>query len=104
MRKLTALLLLIFMYSTMLYAQLPSGKEILEKIDKNYDAKNHVSTVIMVIKGRRGTRTVKSKTWSEGADKAFTHFLSPAREKDTKMLKLKDELWICEGRSEDYKS
>lgn len=77
-----------------LYAQAPSGKEILEKVDKNYVAENRVSRVTMVIKGRRETRTLKSKTWAQGTEKAFTQYLAPAREKDTKMLKLKDELWI----------
>jgi len=48
----------------------------------------------MVIHGRRGTRTLISKTWAEGEKKAFTEYLAPAREKGTKMLKLEDKLWI----------
>jgi outer membrane lipoprotein-sorting protein len=36
---------------------------------------------------------VKSKSWAQGNDKVFTEYLAPAREKGTKMLKLKDELW-----------
>ncbi|MDH3976197.1 MAG: outer membrane lipoprotein-sorting protein [Deltaproteobacteria bacterium] len=71
-----------------------TGKEILEQIDRNYEVKSRISTATMVVKGRRGTRTITSKTWAEGLDKTFTHYLSPPREKDTKMLKLGDELWI----------
>ncbi len=87
------LIALLFMYGSMLYAETPSGEVILERIDKNFDAKTQILTATMIVKGRRGTRTVKSKTWAEGEDKAFTEYLSPAREKGTKMLKLGDELW-----------
>ncbi len=79
---------------SMLYAQAPSGEEILERVDKNYDAESRVSIMKMVIKGVRGTRTVEAKTWAKGIDKTLTQYLAPTREKDTKMLKLKDELWI----------
>jgi outer membrane lipoprotein-sorting protein len=48
----------------------------------------------MVIQGRRGSRTIKSKSWLQGIDKSFTEYLAPAREKGTKMLKLEDQLWI----------
>ncbi len=70
-----------------------SGKEILEKIDKNFSAQNHVSISTMIVKGRRGTRTMKAKSWTRGEDETFTEYLAPPREKGTKMLKIKDELW-----------
>lgn len=69
--------------------------QILEKVDQNYDSTDgRVATITIVIEGKRATRTLKSKIWTQGVEKAFTHFLSPPREKDTKMLKLDDELWI----------
>lgn len=89
MKTLIALLL----YGGIVYAKTPSGEMILKKVDENFDAKNQISTATMIVKGRRGTRTIKSKSWAEGKDKTFTEYLSPAREKGTKMLKLKDELW-----------
>ena len=92
MKKIIALLF--FLNSTLLYAETLSGKDILEKIDRNYKAKNSISTATMIIKGRRGTRTAKSRSWSEGEKKSFTEYLSPPREKGTKMLKLEDKLWI----------
>jgi outer membrane lipoprotein-sorting protein len=48
----------------------------------------------MVIHGRRGSRTITSKTWLEGEDQSFTEYLAPAREQGTKMLKLEDKLWL----------
>lgn len=72
----------------------PEGKEILEEIDRNMSSLNRIVTSKMVIHGRRGKRTIGFKTWAEGRNRAFTEYLSPAREKGTKMLKLKDRLWI----------
>lgn len=95
MKKLIVLSLFIFgmLIHTLWATEMPSGETILKKIDENYESKSRISTATMIIKGRRGTRTVKSKSWAEGNDKAFTEYLAPAREKGTKMLKLKDELW-----------
>jgi len=77
-----------------LYAQHPSGKMILENVDRNISSKNRVFSSKMIIHGRRGSRSVESKTWGEGEEKAFTEYIAPAREKGTKMLKLKDKLWM----------
>ena len=75
-------------------AQVPSGDEILDKIDQNMSSDSRVFTSKMIIHGRRGSRTVESKSWATGDVKSFTEYLAPAREKDTKMLKLEDQLWM----------
>ena len=75
-------------------AQSPTGDEILEKIDMNMSSNTQILTSKMVIHGRRGSRTIVSKSWSEGESKTFSEYLSPAREKGTKMLKLENNLWI----------
>ena len=89
-------LLMIGLISTCLqiYARQPSGDETLKKIDMNMSANTQILTSKMVIHGRRGSRTIVSKSWSEGETKTFSEYLSPAREKGTKMLKLEDKLWI----------
>jgi outer membrane lipoprotein-sorting protein len=91
MRSLIYLITILF--STSLFSQ-PSGKEILNLIDKNMSAKTRVLTAKMIINGVRGSRTVEFRSWSEGETKAFTEYINPAREKGTKMLKLEDKLWI----------
>ena len=89
------LLTLIFLAgSLLLQAQEPTGKEILERVDKNMAAKSTISISKMVIHGARQTRTIEAKTWGIGDEKSFTEYLAPAREKGTKMLKLEDKLWI----------
>jgi len=84
---------LLLLSAAVLCAEQPSGQEILDKIDQNMSSSNRVFSSKMVIHGRRGSRTVESKSWAEGEKKAFTEYLAPAREKGTKMLKLKDQLW-----------
>ncbi|MEA4881938.1 MAG: outer membrane lipoprotein-sorting protein [Synergistaceae bacterium] len=71
-----------------------TGQEILERVDGNYVAENRKITSTMIVRGRRGTRTIQSRSWVQGVEKAFSEYLSPPREAGTKMLKLKDELWI----------
>ena len=83
-----------FLIPTLIWAQEPTGKEILEKIDENLAAESTITTSKMVIHGARQTRTIEAKTWGIGDEKAFTEYLAPAREKGTKMLKLEDKLWI----------
>jgi outer membrane lipoprotein-sorting protein len=75
-------------------AQYPDGEALLDRIDANMSSKTRIFTAEMVIHGRRGSRTVTSKTWAKGEEKAFTEYLAPAREKGTKMLKLTDRLWM----------
>ncbi|MCX6302445.1 MAG: outer membrane lipoprotein-sorting protein [Bacteroidia bacterium] len=85
--------LLIICLTTSLFSQ-PSGKEIINLIDKNLSAKTRIASARMIINGARGSRTIEFKTWAEGEDKSFTEYTNPAREKGTKMLKLEDKLWI----------
>lgn len=76
------------------FAQTPSGDEILDRIDKNQVFDKAISTSTMIVHGRTGDRTIQSKAWSGGSDKAFVEYLSPPREKGKKMLKLENNLWI----------
>ncbi|HUU51410.1 MAG: outer membrane lipoprotein-sorting protein [Candidatus Aminicenantaceae bacterium] len=71
----------------------PSGEWILQKLDENIGSDNKIYLGKMIIHGRRGSRTVESKSWIQGDEKSFTEYLAPPREKGTKMLKLGDQLW-----------
>jgi hypothetical protein len=91
MIRLLSLIFALFAFSLSL--QPPSGDEILKKVDQNMFSENKIVVSRMVIHGRRDTRTVGSKSWQRGTSESYTEFLAPAREKGTKMLKLKDMLW-----------
>ncbi len=75
-----------------LHAQDPV--KILDEIDKNMSAKSRIIESTMVVHGKRNSRTMTSKSYTVGDKKAFTEYLSPARDKGTKMLKLDKELWL----------
>jgi outer membrane lipoprotein-sorting protein len=63
-------------------------------------ASNRISEAEMVIHGRRGDRTVHSKSWIKGTEMAYTEYLSPPRERGTKMLKQADKLWTYFPRTD----
>ena len=74
-------------------AQTPSGDAILKRVDENIGAESKISVGEMRIQERREVRTVRMKSWMRGLKSSFTEFLSPPREKGTKMLKLDDQIW-----------
>ena len=83
------------LFSTFLFGQSDdvSVQDIIQAMDDNLNAKSRILTSKMIVHGRRSSRTIESKNWVIGIDLAFTEYLSPPREKGTKMLKLGDKLW-----------
>ena len=92
MRKILIFTLIIF--CTLAFAEYPDGNKILKQIDENMYAKNMISTSQMIVHGRRGSRTMKLRSWTEGDDRSFSEYLAPPKDAGTKMLKLDDKLWI----------
>lgn len=88
------LFILTLLATTIVYSDSPDASVILDKIDKNMSSKNRIFESSMTIQGKRNTRTITSKSWSEGDKKSFTEYLSPASDRGTKMLKLDNQLWI----------
>ena len=78
---------------TIVRSQTPQGDEILKKVDQNMILENKILTSRMIIHGRRENRTLESKSWQRSTSETFTEYLAPVREKGTKMLKLRDNLW-----------
>jgi hypothetical protein len=74
-------------------AQAGNADDILKKIDENRVSGNKVILSQMIIHGRRGSRTLRVKSWIQGTEKSFSEYLDPPRERGTKMLKLGDQLW-----------
>ncbi len=90
MKNITLIISLIF--SLTAFSQ--TAEEIIKKVDKNLTADNMVMASSMTIHGKRNSRTLTSIAYTVGDEKAFQEYLSPARDKGTKMLKLEDKLWI----------
>lgn len=91
MKKFILLLLTILVVST-LYAQ--DAEQIIRDVDRNLSAESRIVESSMTVHGRRSSRTMTSKSYTVGNEKSFTEYLSPAREKGTKMLKLGKEMWL----------
>ncbi len=72
----------------------PDADDILKKVENNMSSDNRIFESSMTINGNRTSRTITSRTYSEGSKQSFTEYLSPAREQGTKMLKLENQLWI----------
>jgi outer membrane lipoprotein-sorting protein len=68
--------------------------KILDEVDRNMSAESRIVESTMIVHGKRNDRTMSSKSYTVGDKKAFTEYLSPARDKGTKMLKLDRELWM----------
>lgn len=87
-------LMLMILTANFLLAEFPDGNEILDRIDKNILSKSSVTTVQMVIHGKRFSKTMKVKTWTKDGKDSFSEYLYPPSDKGTKILKLGDKLWI----------
>jgi outer membrane lipoprotein-sorting protein len=68
--------------------------EIINRVEKNMSSENRIFESSMTITGIRTIRTITSRTYSVRDKQSFTEYLTPAREKGTKMLKLENQLWI----------
>ena len=88
-------ILILFFLSSFLFPKTNqmNAENIINAIDKNLNAESRIITSKMVVRGRRSSRTIKSKSWVVGTDLAFTEYLSPPREAGTKMLKLGEKLY-----------
>ncbi len=69
-------------------------QKLVEAIDANlWSPTKYVEGRLIVDNGRR-VRTLEMNTWMEGIVKSFSHYKSPPRERDTKMLKIDRKLWL----------
>ncbi|MDC1081029.1 outer membrane lipoprotein-sorting protein [Flavobacteriaceae bacterium] len=96
MKKTLIVLLFCAYFSNDLSAQQSSKEalEIIKKLDKNMFSETQIITSEMIVYGKRKSRKIRSKGYSKGQQNNFTEYLSPEREKGTKMLKLDNRLWI----------
>ncbi|WP_439184549.1 outer membrane lipoprotein-sorting protein [Carboxylicivirga taeanensis] len=89
----TRLITLLLIATLTLSVNGQTADEIIKKIDDNMSAESRIIESSMTIHGRRNSRTITSVSYTIGTEKSFTEYLSPAREKGTKMLKLDEQLW-----------
>jgi outer membrane lipoprotein-sorting protein len=74
-------------------AQAPTAEQLLDAMDKNLTFETRTSRIVMTVEGRR-TRSYDILSYGRGEEDTAMEYLSPARDKGTRMLKLGGELWI----------
>jgi len=92
--------IIVLFFVTQIFGQYPDAIDVLQRIDHNMASENQIVVSTMVIHGRRTSRTITAKSWTEGSEKSFTEYLAPAREKGSKMLKIVDQLWMYSPQSD----
>lgn len=71
-----------------------TADEIIKGMDKNMVFGSRKTTSVMRIHKRGRTRSKKMLSYSKGQDTSYSVFLSPARDKGIKYLKIGDNLWM----------
>lgn len=69
------------------------AKDIIKKLEKNLRGDYMYSTMSMIVTSKRGKRTVKIESWSEGNDKSFMKILYPKKDKGITFLKIDNQMW-----------
>lgn len=74
----------------------PTPQQILERVDVNMTFSSARMTAKMIVEYREGdVRELEFESWSEGTDKSFLEFTSPARDAGSRFLRLSGErMWI----------
>ena len=95
MKRTTILLISLFFFADPTNRAFPiTPEEMVEKVDDLLRGKSNVMTMQMIVTTPDWTRENTMKSWSVGTDKAFVKILSPAKDKDTRFLKLEYNLWM----------
>lgn len=90
----------------MLLASWPAGagendaQRLLTAVDDNLWSNTKTITGRLIIDNGRRERVLTWEVWMEGVERSFSHYLSPPREKGTKMLKIEDKLWLYTPRTD----
>lgn len=74
-------------------AALPTAEAILSKIDANLVYETRTATMTMTVESGKRTRSYSMVSYGRGESDSAMEYLSPARDKGTRMLKLGDEMW-----------
>ena len=69
-------------------------QKLVEAIDRNFwSASKYIEGRLIIDNGRR-ERELSMETRMEGVVKSYSHYLSPERERGTKMLKMDQKMWM----------
>lgn len=84
-------LLLIALAVTSVFAI--TADDIIENVDNNLQSDTGYSKIDMVMKTKRGERTLTLESWNEGTKKSFIKILAPKKDKGITFLKIDTAMW-----------
>jgi outer membrane lipoprotein-sorting protein len=93
MKNLVVVLLSLTAFSALAEGPPLTAEQLLDKMDKNLTFESRRTRTVMTVEGRR-SRTYEMVSYGRGEEDAAIEYVSPPRDKGTRMLKLGDELWI----------
>ena len=68
-------------------------RDIVDRVDRILRGNSSVGTMVMEIQSTRWKRTLKTKVWSKGTERALVMILEPAKETGTATLKAGNNIW-----------
>jgi outer membrane lipoprotein-sorting protein len=84
---------LVSLFFITLFLNANEAQAIIKKLEKNLRGDYMYSTMSMIVTSKRGKRTVKIESWSEGNDKSFIKILYPKKDKGITFLKIDNQMW-----------
>jgi outer membrane lipoprotein-sorting protein len=82
------------------YAQEIDPWKLLKAVDDNLWSNTKIISGRLSVDNGRRVRTMSVDTWMEGLENSYSFYKSPAREKGTQMLKIKNKLWLYTPRTD----
>ncbi len=70
-----------------------TADDIIKKVDNNLQSDTGYSKIDMIMKTKRGTRTLELESWNEGTKKSFIKILAPKKDKGITFLKIDTAMW-----------
>lgn len=93
MKKLKSVIMLLFVFTTLVSTAQDNAKEIIRKMEDKMKGKSSYVEMSMTTVRQRYTREIKMKTWTKGEDYSLILITEPARDKGTSYLKRVKEMW-----------
>lgn len=88
------IIILVFFFPSVAKAQSdPQATELVKIADERMRGLSNYTEMTMEIVRPDWTRTMSMKSWAKGKDYALVYILSPAKDKGTVSLKIKNEMW-----------
>lgn len=70
-----------------------TADDIIKRVDNNLQSDTGYSKIDMIMKTKRGTRTLTLESWNEGTKKSFIKILAPKKDKGITFLKIDTAMW-----------